>query len=614
MRQREALAYGQINRGGIVLGGENAGKSYELIQWDWSINRERTLVTADFWLHGADSTDFARKLLAMKALAHDSGNLGITTSVDRTITSTAAFAAGEITITRSSGDFFAATDVGLPIDIPDVGSFQVSAFDSTTVVRCRVPDELAAPVLPAGEFKATIGILHVQTDEALKTGFIGRAEVERVPNDEDEKLRRRFRFRVTLEHGARLYRDFPVAYQDLRDATYRVRIEPTGLRTVSFRGVFASDASDDAVTHYLAQFGAWAASITATLPGTYEQSGADSYEPDDENGLLRFTGERRQINFPDTAAAVNDPAIKNAKVRFTRSLEMVHGLQGVAKPYLVQVNYDADIDVSEKTYDEIADLWKDTVKPHLITQASTIFGSARVILNEQSPVVNASGNGLSASMTLLVSSSGSNVYQYRKTESFRVNERVEDDTIHDGVRNTFALWTPGHRVTGAVAIVVTLLGRPTAPKVRGGSSFGFGLGGGRAGFTGLGAGFFALPGRGGGRLSINFDFDPRDNGSDGAPIRFEEFPEPGDPNVALGDVGDGEWIPLGRSASRRPEIWGTDPENIGSSVEVTFLAYSQAFLWVKDAAANADPVRPPTRGVEEGGGDMNSVVDPPSDE
>lgn len=598
MKQQETVAYGHPEFGGIVFGGEKPSDGYSLEQWDFTDDDDSYKATVDFYVYGADKDDFASKMIGLKSAVRSSGNLAITNGVKTTRTIDATVAAQLLTITLTAGASFTAFDLGMPIDLVGVGTFQITEVVGASVVECLIPTGITAPA-PAVGLTATIGHTHfAAVDNPNKDGFLASADIDRAPDGDDDDLRRKFRFTVTIGKPASKSR--AAAFGNRRKGFYRVSTGGDGLKTLSFRGVYTAGDGANAIAAYSAAvtgFAGWVATVTAAFVGTtgpFEIVGQDSYEVDDEVGLLTFTGARTQVNFPETADEVDSGLISGTQVGFTRSIDMVHGLPNIHKPYVVSISYSTNVDAAQTPYTGILSLWTNTIKPHLLNQASNMFGTVLVILSETSPAIDAGNNKLAASLSLLVSQSGSTIYQYRKTVTYDYDERISDDTLHDGIPNTYATWTPGAATTGSVVVAVTQLGQPqTGQGVSGGLFGNFGIGGVSPGVTG-GLGIF-----GGGKGPLQISFDGGEGASkDDKATKPSKFPFPGDPNLVLDNLpGVGNWKSRRKQVRITPEFWGEDPEGIGASIDVSFSIYSQSFRWVNTGNSTTDPTRIPTKGI-----------------
>jgi len=587
-KQHETIAYGHPEFGGIVIGGENAGLSYSLDQWDFTSDDVNYKVVIDFFVHGSNATDFAKKMETLEEISRNSGNIAITTGIKTIRTVDVAVVSRTLTITKTAGASFVAADVGMPIDLVGIGSFQITAFVGVSVVTVLVPGTIDVPIASVGT-TANVGHRHFAgIDGNTNDIFLSRSEYERSPDGDDDALRRKFRFSVSLGKPASAVR--AASFGNRRQATYSVSIGGEQLRTILFKGTYTKGDARDAVANYeeaTTGFAAWITTITASFtPAIFQIIGRDSYETDDEKGLLNFTAVRVEQKFPDTALNFNDVGISGAQIRMTRSLDLVHGLPGVSKPYIVQISYSSVIDSTVTSYDEIPLLWRNSIKGHLITQAEAMYGRVMIILNEQGPGVDPVTNTLAASMSVLVSKSGSNIYQYRKTISYSFDERFTDDTIHDTNKNTYASWSPGSQTFATVRVTVTKLGQPDGI-----------LGQGETGFFGIGA------------EPLQISFEERGTNKPDLPSKFEQYPEPGDPKKILGsevgdgiwqkrrrfgqsEVGDGIWQKRRRFGQISPEFWGEDPDKIGKAIDVSFAVYGQVFLWVSADKSTVDPQRP----------------------
>ena len=238
MKQRETVAYGHPEFGGIVFGGERPNQDFSLEQWDFAEEDESYKVTAEFYIYGDDKADFVSKLRALEAAVRNSGNIAITTGVAVTRTVDVTVAAQLVTITRTAGAVFTTFDLGMPIDLVGVGTVQVTNFVSGSVVEALIPAGLTPPGAAAG-LTATIGHTHfAAVDDPDKDIYLARADIDRAPDGDDDDLRRRFIFSATFGKPASKAR--AAEFGNRQKGFYSVTTGGDGLKRVIFRGVYTA--------------------------------------------------------------------------------------------------------------------------------------------------------------------------------------------------------------------------------------------------------------------------------------------------------------------------------------------------------------------------------------
>lgn len=626
--QREALAYACPIRGGYALGGSNAG-TYTLLRWSYSDDLSTRTVRCTFWLHDTSATTRAAQLQVVRDwLEASRGNLAITAGTDRTIAVNATYSSVTrlLTLTRTSGDSFASTDVGLPVTIEGV-TVAITGFTSTSVVTCRIM--VGASFLPSFSGTATIGEVMLRCadqDDAGAAVCVGglhaRGSVTRTADADDDEFRRSFDVLWVFERPAAEVRYDDATRPHIRASAVSRSTNEAGLATLTFSGQITagvvSGAGQRAYAAALiaASVDVWtAAQLSALLPGvTTEQIDPIADTWDDEGAVLSFSRSYRELNFDNTASAASDARIRGATVQFSRSYQNVHGIPGARAPFQVACTYSAHITArgnNAVTYDDIPALWSGTIKPYLAARIAAIYGGNVVVTAGADPAIEPFSSRLTASFTALVSDSGSNVYSYSRTTAMDLDEQLEDDPLYDEEDFTAVLFTAGRRLTGAVYVQVVQIGEPLLLR-RGGPGAGnslVSLPGGGVFFGGGAALAIELPaagifGLGGGGPSEN---------AQNSPNSYEVYPDPGDPSRFFGPAGinitGGEWVPTGRSASETPGYWGEDPDSVGSRVQVTTTRYAGRFLYVMPSSLRDRVSRVDTGGVQRsgGGGGINSV-------
>jgi hypothetical protein len=608
MSQREALAYGDPTDGGIVLGGFNAGL-YDLLTWDKDDNLESRTVVCSWQMHNTTTANFTtRKDAAFRALGGQRGNLGLTAGTDRTIAADVVTAGQLTTLTRTAGDLFASTDVGLPLHLTTSAnvSIQVTRFISTSSVECRIVAGFTAPPTESG-ITATIGDVIIRcvdqdgasTPEPLKVGGLSaRSRVGRDLDTEDDEDRRLFSFSVVFERPAAETRLETDKAHRQNSKVSKIIME-SGLAQVTFSGTVTagmdSGTPATAIGILTTAINGWiAGELTAISSGTFELIGSRPDFYDDEHNILIFSRTYREMNFPDLATATNDPRITGANVMMSRQYQNIHGLSSGRQPYIVNLQYSASVTASTTAYTEIDALWAKTIKPYLAGRIKAIFGGAVVITGGSDPVIDPVSSRVSASIVCLISKSGSNVYAYSRTTTMNLDERFSIDDLWDGKDFTHILWTAGRALTGSVEVKVVQLGEPE--RLRKGISALFGGGiqfnGGSISLGVPGANILQSGASAGGSPSQTV----KDSGSS-----YTTFPQPGEPSRFFPGVSGGKWITLSRAANETPTFWGNDPDGVGNKVQVTTTAYKSSYIYCAKGT-KYDPAVPrvPTQKLKKG--------------
>jgi hypothetical protein len=623
--QREAIAYGNPQIGGWAIGGANAHR-FPLLAWSLDDDLGARSIRITFAVQDTDNADRSTQFEYLRDwLEVQGGNLALTVGVDRTITVSGVFvpATRILTLTRSAGDSFAATDVGLPFTIGTMATVQVSRFIDASTVEAIIPPGLTPPAIAA--VASTFGEVLIRcvdldgspTPIPIKIGGIhGRTAVSRTSDSDDDENRRVFSLRVVYEVPAGEVRP-----EALRRHRRRAVIERTttqeGLIRASFSGEITAGveggvgkAAKDLIS---ASLDAWIAAQLALLDpvAVFEPVGDNHDRWDDEDAILSFRRSFEQKLFPDLSTALDDPRIRGAQVVFTRQYQNVHGIKNARQPFSISISYAAGIKatgVGAVPFASHLAFWGSTIKPYLLAQARAAYGGTPVVMGGSDPVFDPVASKLRASLLVLMANSGSNVYQYSRTTSMQLSERLELDDIWDGKDFTLVQWSPGRRLVGRVDVQVVQLGEPDRLRDK----------------SGAGNALVALPGGGiffsGGALSLElpslgiFDIGggkPSENATN-SPSRYEVFPDPGDPSRFFGSATphSGKWVPLDRGASETPTFWGEDPDDAGNRIEVATTRYTAQYVYIVDAKVDPATPRDPTKGITSGASKSKTVERP----
>lgn len=610
MGQREALAYGEAIYGGVVIGGNNAGK-YPLGKWQLADDTETRQVSADFSLIHSTNALLGTRFDALRAaLEKASGNLAITVGVDRTITCTVSNAAQIVTLTKSAGDSFTATDVGLPVQLGTDVSIQITGFISASVVSCVLAPGIALPATGVG-VSCVIGEVLVRCAERddqgvdlIVGGIHARTSVDRPADVSDSEEQRSFEFSAVFERPAAETRVDNTTRPHVRRSSVSRVVTDSGLMGLAFTGevtagVIAGDGTR-AFAILSTAIDTWiSGQLTALGPGrSFELIQGTNDVADDEDAVLTFSRVYKENFFPDLKGVINDPRITGAQVTFTRQYQNVHGIKAARQPFYVNVNWSAAITAvgtNAVTLAELHSFWGKTIKPYLLDRVKALFGGTMVVVAGSDPSYDAVNSKASSSFVVFVSDSGSNVFQYSRTSEMSLDERLDIDDIWDGNDHSYVLWSPGKTLTGSVTVQVIQIGEPT--RLRRTNE-----GGGQnslATFPGGGI-FFAGGDAVGGAKSLPLGvFEIKGTGSNGnaagtSPNSYKTFPDPGLPERFFGKPEGSKWTLLRRQARETPTFWGEDPDNVGNRVQVTTTTYTGAYLRVSKKEYDPATVRPST--------------------
>lgn len=487
-RRLSSIAYGAPDVGCLVLGGEN-DQTFPVYDWKpIADSYGESGVMVEFGIIATDASTFKAARAALKNLRSNSGDLGVAAAADLSFSNLSGVVAGTtLTITDdAAGGQFSDSNLGMPIDIEGVGSYQITGVTSSDVVTCKLPVGLTAP----SNFSAKNGqvgheILRVH-HASVTGGYFARTKLVEVPDSQSNIYHRRYRLEITFERSAD---DGTRDPSGRRFATFAVSQGPAELRVAVFEGFYtpttASDTSNDtARANYEAGVDTWITTILTALAGSWKPVDRDFSEPD-ENGTLRFRVRYDERNFPDTASAsVNNTLIRNPRVSFTRVHNVNSGHPSI-RPVMVRITYSCSVPKGSKTWDQLASVWRDTIKPHLLTSVSTEFGGTVIETGVEQLTPYVTSSALEASMIVIVQGTASNVVSFSKLTLYSLSPRETRDLREEqtGEQHDYQNFGATPIITASVLVSVSRFGSlsdsgieklvgPQAPSsdVAGGSS------------------------------------------------------------------------------------------------------------------------------------------------
>jgi len=249
-----------------------------------------------------------------------------------------------------------------------------------------------------------------------------------------------------------------------REATWEIDFSESRRVSISFSGTYTAGGGNTAKTNYDAQVGTWITAVFTALSLTeanYELLTEKISAQDDENAILSFTRSYREVLFNEAAATLNTAAIQNAQVRFERVSDNKHGLNQVGA-FRANISYSCSVDNDDGTYGTAASLktlWVNIIKPHLLTQATTIWGGGMSAVENESVSTDVSEHAISANMSVLLSG-GNGILSYSEIVDITHDLRRNVRDVWDGEPFTYIFWSPGSKITARQTVQVEKIGGP----------------------------------------------------------------------------------------------------------------------------------------------------------
>ena len=584
---RELLAYN-----GLVVGGLNFNK-FNLLSWGVSEDFDTRTVRAAISIKTPYPDNFIN---IKKAFQEGSKSLGITNGTNKTIAVDIVTGSPSFTLTRTAGNSFDKNDLALPIEIVGVGMFQISKFIDSDNVECLVPPDASAPATQSG-LTARIGESLVRcTDfsDSLEAadqtgtgdigdkegGFKARASFSRNADIDDDESRIRVECLWIFKRPALEVRP---DNGNRTNATVSVSESSEGLATITFTGeITAGQVTGNAalVLRLLTEsVDNWASTFLATYDSVsvFEEIGGKEDSFDEEGYILSFTRVFQQKVFGDLStstisAEYDDPRITGAQLIFARQYRNDHGLKKGRQPFLVSIQYSAGIRATGPNAVSASDhynFWRKTIKKYLLERCEAFYGGKLAVIGGSDPVFDPFTSTMSASLTVLVSKSGSNVYSFNQLSSMELDENLDVSKLYDGVDFSNIIWSAGRALVGSVQVTVVQLGQPTPNQGGGGTGLVQGGVQGNINFFGNGFGLTGF-------------FSDQQGSSDNS---VKVYPRPEHPSTLFGEssiFAEGQWILGRRNARRDKKFLGNDPDGLGNTIQLTSTVFTSTWIWCRN--------------------------------
>jgi len=333
--------------------------------------------------------------------------------------------------------------------------------------------------------------------QSTRKSFAARPSVSKVGGPMDGNRSQRLRFRLEVETEPR-----EASRAGRRSATVDVRVNPDGLRTVTFRGTYTSTSASPtaAIAQYEAQVATWIATDWTGAGKPLEAATGATWWPleqtvqvDDTNNTAQFTYRYAEIAFSSEPSNTDDGVIVSGS--FTRldlpesgvalalgGLLPGGGEDDVLDPYRTsetpagggvggaQVGVGAGTpvqatrryQVSASSWVEFAsgttvnDWWADVLRPWIVATVNAMFGhTARVVFERLGPAMDDAGKrGVQATCTLRVIAE-SDVLSYTEDVTVREDERINVENVYSGTPHHYDLTTPGPQTIVTQTVSVT---------------------------------------------------------------------------------------------------------------------------------------------------------------
>lgn len=621
--QREAIAYGNSELGGIVLGGENVGVYTLGDDWSYDSKPGQVDFRTSLWIHGTDD-EIDERLAVLDAALKDNGNLVVSfgVSVTGTLDLTSEVVAVEIEqedpqnfnelILTASASAFLPIHLGHAINLQGLGAYQISQYVSDTVVRCRLPAGQSVPADANGltfwigrKFRSAV------EDVRLGDGLSASGRVAHVIDSENEPNRRRFEVSFSFIQKHRNTRG-----HDRSRTEITMQLPPGGARTVKFKGSYTAHDQQDAYEIYTEKLAPYVAAEMERILGqnvSYGPVGSDQLtSPDNTYNIVNFEITREELKIPESIAAFDHPAITDSNLVIERPRTYYLGIKDGPENSAISIVYNCQI--IDKTLDRngLKQLWDTVVYPNLVAIASEMFESRVCVLNHNFRP-NLKTFKASGSIVGILLDSGSSLGSYSRRVTYKIASGKTLRPRLDGDEFAKIMHQSHRTITAAVVVSYKEINSAATATLTPGGVFGFGGVAGQIGdaFNDLDFGPFDMNSGMGQEISfVSSDGGQRSDLD--SYINFDPFGLPADPKVRYPkrSIGDGAWEEIDFSDTEEVRRIGEDGLGISSpALEITRLIVT-VYDWanLKGTISRSGAQRAATTEVQRSGR-TRSVVD-----
>jgi len=200
------------------------------------------------------------------------------------------------------------------------------------------------------------------------------------------------------------------------DSTVTVDYDASRRLRITITGRYTALGGNSASAQYNAAIGTYASSVLSSFGGggTFDLVTEDVV-PDDANKNCAFTRVYQEVLYAPTSGGLSHASIRGASIVYSRRRpapgdspdKRVKRLEEVTVQFTCSV--DADVSTSLET------LYNDTIRPYLLSQASTLFNATSTAVVDETRNFDKSGNNIAASLDLRMVIAGSLHLEYLRT-------------------------------------------------------------------------------------------------------------------------------------------------------------------------------------------------------
>lgn len=254
------------------------------------------------------------------------------------------------------------------------------------------------------------------------------------------------------------------------ESTVEVDYDTSSIGTCTISGVYTAQGGTAARANYASKIGAYESGILSGLGGTWELIN-DNATTDDQDKVCSFSRVHREIAYPQASGVTDHAAIKNTTVEFRRTTSAPGDTPGgrfgdARRLHFASALYACSVDKSVST--SLATLWKNTIRPYVISQAKSIFGASIVCVVSEEPTYDKSNNAISGTLQIQMVIQGATVFSYTAEQDIDADSGIQRRGIYvKGRPYTKRLYQGEANTTRTTTIRYTSSSIAALQKVRG---------------------------------------------------------------------------------------------------------------------------------------------------
>src|SRR5574343_17414 len=191
----------------------------------------------------------------------------------------------------------------------------------------------------------------------------------------------------------------------LRSRTVSVSADASGRRAVSISGEFTAVRENDGKAQYEARVEDLCTAVLAYIDSnvnTYCDKVADGFNLSTNNKTCSFSRTYRENLYDQGSSALSADAIVDQTLVINRSEDAMAYSPSFVNPIMLSVSYNANIDKTKKSGNDLEDFWESDIRDWLINTAKEFIPTAISIhVIKDNPVFDVDNNTISAQMLIM---------------------------------------------------------------------------------------------------------------------------------------------------------------------------------------------------------------------